>query len=156
MEELGLDPCAELSDLGRHRLIRKLIGRGVSDVVRVTVQRLHEEGIDSEEKLRARGRPIIGSSEQATARHQELKSFLYRRLYRHWRVVRMASKAERVLRALFEAYIAEPAQLPDSVQTRIAAAEDPKERLICDYIAGMTDRFALDEYARLFDPSVQV
>jgi dGTPase len=156
MEELGLDPCAELSDLGRHRLIRKLIGRGVSDVVRVTVQRLHEEGIDSEEKLRARGRPIIGSSEQATARHQELKSFLYRRLYRHWRVVRMASKAERVLRALFEAYIAEPAQLPDSVQTRIAAAEDPKERLICDYIAGMTDRFALDEYARLFDPSVRV
>jgi dGTPase len=156
MEELGLDPCAELSDLGRHRLIRKLIGRGVSDVVRVTVQRLHEEGIDSEEKLRARGRPIIGSSEQATARHQELKSFLYRRLYRHWRVVRMASKAERVLRALFEAYIAEPAQLPDSVQTRIEAAEDPKERLICDYIAGMTDRFALDEYARLFDPSVQV
>ncbi|MGD9046806.1 MAG: deoxyguanosinetriphosphate triphosphohydrolase [Anaerolineae bacterium] len=156
MEDLGLDPCAELADLDRHRLIRKLIGRGVSDVVQVTVQRLQDEGIDSEDKLRARGRPIIGSSERSAARHQELKTFLYRRLYRHWRVVRMASKAERVLRALFETYIAEPAQLPDSVQGRIAAEEEPMERLICDYIAGMTDRFALDEYARLFDPTVRV
>jgi dGTPase len=68
----------------------------------------------------------------------------------------MAAKAERVLRALFDAYITEPAQLPDTVQARIAASDEPMERLMCDYVAGMTDRFALDEYSRLFDPSVRV
>jgi dGTPase len=155
-EGLGLDPCAELTELDRHRLIRRLIGWGVTDVVQVTRQRLADEGIDSVDKLRARGKTIIGSSEASAARHQELKSFLFRRLYRHWRVVRMASKAERVLQAIFDAYTTEPAQLPDPVQARIAAEEEPSERLICDYVAGMTDRFALDEYARLFDPLVRV
>jgi dGTPase len=68
----------------------------------------------------------------------------------------MAAKAERVLRALFDAYTTEPAQLPDTVQARLTASEEPMERLVCDYVAGMTDRFALDDYARLFDPSVRV
>jgi len=153
---LDLDPCAELDKLDRHRLIRALIGWGVGDVVRTTAGRLAAERIDTLESLRQRGRPIIGFSAGAQARHDQLKTFLYRHLYRHWRVVRMAAKAERVLRALFEAYTAEPAQLPDAVQARIAASEEPAERLICDYIAGMTDRFALDEYARLFDPTVRV
>ncbi len=153
---LGLDPCAALASLDRHRLIRSLIGWGVTDVVRTTTQRLQDEGIDSVTKIRARSSPIIGFSDEAQSRHQELKQFLYQCLYRHWRVVRMAAKAERVLRALFEAYTAEPAQLPDSVQRRIAVSEEVIERLICDYIAGMTDRFALDEHARLFDPSVRV
>ncbi len=153
---LTVDPCAQLGSLDRHRLIRSLIGWGVTDVIGTTTQRLQEEGIDSTSKLRSRRTPIIGFSDQAQARHQELKQFLYECLYHHWRVVRMAAKAERVLRALFEAYTAQPAQLPDSVQGRIAASEEPIERLICDYIAGMTDRFALDENARLFDPSVRV
>jgi len=154
--ELELDPCAELAQLNRHRLIRALIGWGVTDTVHETDRRLCEEGINSEHSLRARGAPIIGFSEPAAARVRELKGFLYERLYRHWRVVRMAAKAERVLRALFDAYTSEPAQLPDTVQVGIASSEEPMERLVCDYIAGMTDRFALDEYARLFDPSVRV
>ncbi len=156
MEHLGLDPCAALTELDRHRLIRKLIGWGVTDAVQTTAQRLHDRGIDSVDKLRALESPIISFSDGVAARHRELKSFLYQQLYRHWRVVRMAAKADRVLRALFEAYTTEPAQLPDSVQDRIDASEEPVERLICDYIAGMTDRFALDEYARLFDPLVRV
>jgi dGTPase len=156
MENLGLDPCAALSELDRHRLIRKLIGWGVTDAAQKTTQRLHERGVDSVDKLRALDGPVIGFSEDVAARHRELKSFLYQHLYRHWRVVRMAAKADRVLRALFEAYTSEPAQLPDSVQERIDASEEPLQRLICDYIAGMTDRFALDEYARLFDPLVRV
>ena len=61
-----------------------------------------------------------------------------------------------MLEALFYAYGEEPAQLPDAVQARIAASDGPLERLVCDYIAGMTDRFALEEYARLFDPAVRV
>jgi dGTPase len=154
--ELGLDPCAGLERLERHQIIRALVGWGVTDAVRSTAERLCDEGIDSVDKLRGRGAPIMGLSDDALIRARELKSFLFRKLYRHWRVVRMAAKAERVLRALFEAYVAEPAQLPGNVQARISSSDDPLERLICDYIAGMTDRFALDEYARLFDPLVSV
>jgi dGTPase len=153
---LELDPCAELAKLDRHRIIRTLIGWGVTDAVQTTDHRIREEEIDSEETLRARSRPIIAFSDEVAARLHELKVFLYENLYRHWRVVRMAAKAERMLRALFDAYITEPAQLPDTVQARIAASDEPMERLVCDYVAGMTDRFALDEYARLFDPTVRV
>jgi dGTPase len=153
---LSPDPCAELGKVDRHRLIRALIGWGVTDVARTTAGRLDEEGIDSVAKLRARGSSIISFSVEAETRHRALKSFLFQRLYRHWRVVRMAAKARRMLQALFYAYVEEPAQLPDSVQERIATSDEAMARLVCDYIAGMTDRFALDEYARLFDPSVQV
>ena len=156
IEGLEIDPCVELDKLDRHRIIRALIGWGVTDAVHTVDQRIRDEGIDSEEKLRARAKPVIGFSAPAEAQLSELKVFLYEQLYRHWRVVRMAAKAERVLRALFEAYLIEPAQLPDTVQSRIAASDDAMERLVCDYVAGMTDRFALDEYARLFDPSVRV
>jgi dGTPase len=155
LEGLELDPCAALSKVNRHRVVRSLIGLGVTDAVETTAQRLAHDGIDSSSKLRGRGEPIIGFSNQVRARHRELKSFLYRRLYSHWRVIRMATKARRVLQALFETYVQEPAQLPDPVQARIARAEEPLERVVCDYIAGMTDRFALDEYARLFDPTVR-
>lgn len=67
----------------------------------------------------------------------------------------MAAKAQRMLEALFHAYAEEPGQLPEPVQLR-AAGGDSLERVICDYMAGMTDRFALEEYARLFDPAVRV
>jgi dGTPase len=154
--ELGLDVCAELSKVDRHRIIRAVIGWSVTDAAETTVQRLQEEEIDSVARLRARGSQVIGLSEEAAARHRELKAFLYRRLYRHWRVMRMQAKAQRVLEAIFETYTHEPAQMPDTIQTRIAKAQDPMERIVCDYIAGMTDRFALDEYGRLFDPAVRV
>jgi dGTPase len=119
LEEMDLGPCSELSKVDRHRLIRALIGWGVTDAVQTTSQRLDAEGIDSG-------------------------------------VVRIATKAQRVLRALFGTYTEAPAQLPDSIQARISASDEPLERVVCDYIAGMTDRFALDEYARLFDPAVRV
>jgi len=156
MAEMGLDACADLSKVDRHRLIRAVIGWSVTDAVQTTAQRLEAERIDSVAKLRARGSQIIGLSEDGAACHRELKSFLYQRLYRHWRVMRMQAKAQRVLEAIFETYTQEPAQLPDTIQARITATEEPLERIVCDYIAGMTDRFALDEYARLFDPAVRV
>lgn len=155
-EALDLDPCAALTQIERHRLIRSLIGWGVTDVVEATSRRLDEEGIDSVDKLRGRNAPVIGFSKDGQHHHAGLKLFLYQHMYRHWRVVRMAAKAQRVLEALFEAYVQEPAQLPDTVQDRLEEATEPMERILCDYIAGMTDRFALDEYARLFDPAVRV
>jgi dGTPase len=81
---------------------------------------------------------------------RELKDFLYNNLYRHWRVMRMDLKARRFLSDLFEAYTISPVILPTSVQRRI----EPQglHRTVCDYIAGMTDRFALEEYNKLFNP----
>jgi dGTPase len=73
-------------------------------------------------------------------------------MYRHHRVVRMQQKAERVLTELFTAYVREPAMLPNQFQEQIDGKG--KERTICDYLAGMTDRFAVDEYQRLFDPAL--
>jgi dGTPase len=156
VSDRGLDPCAELSKVDRHHIIRALVGWGVTDAVQTTVKRLEEESIDSVDKLRQRSAQIIGLSEGVAAHYRELKMFLYQRLYRHWRVMRMQAKAQRVLEAIFEAYTEEPAQLPDTMQARLDVAEEPMERIVCDYIAGMTDRFALDEYARLFDPAVRV
>src|SRR3990172_6097751 len=78
------------------------------------------------------------------------RKILIRNLYKHHRVIRMADKAKRILQALFKVYSAEPELLPPHVYATIE--DTGKERLICDYIAGMTDRFALDEYKKLFDP----
>ena len=72
-------------------------------------------------------------------------------MYRHYRVVRMAEKAKRVIRELFSGYVANPRQLPPHVSTFVSMTIG-LERVVCDYIAGMTDRFALDEHKRLFDP----
>jgi dGTPase len=79
-----------------------------------------------------------------------LKDFLYNNLYRHYRVVRMAVKAERIIRDLFTAYLDEPAILPKHAQALIE--ERGVERTICDYIAGMTDRFAIEEHHKIFTP----
>jgi len=87
--------------------------------------------------------------------NRELKTFLLERFYRHPRVIRMQKKAERVVAELFQAYVAEPAQLPLEVQARLEDGED-LHRVVCDYIAGMTDRFALQEYAKMFDPYERV
>ena len=140
-----------LDDLTRHRLIRRLIGIEVSDLVTATDQRLRECGVRSVEELQRLAYNVIGYSEDMHRRNRQLKDFLYANMYRHHRVVRMAVKAERIITDLFTAYRAEPAMLPRHVQTSIETRG--LERTICDYIAGMTDRFALQEHGKLFDPS---
>ena len=87
-------------------------------------------------------------------KNTELKKFLKKNLYSHHRVIRMSDKADRILKALFKVYLDEPQLLPPHVYADLE--EKGKERLICDYIAGMTDRFALDEYKKLFDPYERV
>ena len=98
--------------------------------------------------------PIRQFSSLKTAQVRELKEFLFKDMYRHYRVVRMGDKAGRILRDLFASYTAEPLQLPPRYQERIP--RDGLHRVVCDYIAGMTDRFALDEHRKLFDPLVKV
>ncbi len=143
----------EVDDLTRHRLIRRLIGLEVTDLVYTTYQRLMDSHVRSVEELQRLPYPVIAFSEQMHQRNRELKDFLYQNLYRHHRVMRMQVKAERVISDLFHAYCAEPSILPRHVQERVE--EFGLERTVCDYIAGMTDRFAIEEHRKLFDPLVR-
>jgi dGTPase len=83
-----------------------------------------------------------------------LREFLMQKLYHHYRVIRMSDKAKRFIQELFSVYIDKPEQLPTKIQKRIPI--DGARRVVCDYIAGMTDRYALDEYKKLFDPYEKV
>jgi len=139
-----------LDDLERHRMIRQLIGMMVTDMIESTDERLKESGAKSPLDLQKMKTNVIGYSEDVQRRNRELKDFLYKKMYSHYRVVRMAVKAERVISDLFNAYKAEPAILPDTAQ--IFIDKRGLERTICDYIAGMTDRFAIEEHQKLFNP----
>jgi dGTPase len=142
-----------LDDLYRHRLIRRLIGILVTDMVEATSTRLLNSAVKSVDELQRLDYNVIGLSEEFHRRNRELKDFLYANLYRHSRVVRMQVKAERIINDLFKAYINESSILPKHVQDRIELRG--LERTICDYIAGMTDRYAVEEYQKLFDPTIK-
>jgi dGTPase len=148
LESVGL-PETELNDLNRHRLIRRLIGMEVNDLVHTTQQRLRDSNVRSVEELQRLPYNVIAFSEDMHRRNRQIKDFLYAKLYRHYRVVRMQVKAERILTNLFNAYLAEPSILPTHVQEQVE--QIGLERTICDYIAGMTDRFAIEEHQKLFD-----
>jgi dGTPase len=139
-----------LDELARHRMIRRLIGIEVSDLVHTTDQRLRESNVKSVEDLQRLPYNVIAFSEDMYRRNRQIKDFLYANLYRHYRVVRMAVKAERIVNELFNAYRGESAMLPNHGQA-VIEERGGLERTICDYIAGMTDRFAVDEYDKLFN-----
>ncbi|MEW5870191.1 MAG: deoxyguanosinetriphosphate triphosphohydrolase [Chloroflexota bacterium] len=142
-----------LEDMFRHQLVRRLIGLEVSDLVQTTHDRLRDSNVRSVEELQRLPYNVVGFSEDMHRRNRQLKDFLYNNLYRHHRVVRMAVKAEKIIADLFNAYRAEPTILPRHIQVQVDAFG--LERTVCDYIAGMTDRFAVEEHAKLFDPSVK-
>lgn len=144
--------ASQLDDLARHRIIRRLIGLEVSDLINATDDRLRQSGVRSPEEVQRLAYNVVGFSEDMHRRNRELKDFLYANLYRQYRVMRMAVKAERTITELFGAYQAQPAILPPHVQGQIETYG--LERTICDYIAGMTDRFAIEEHQKLFDPMV--
>jgi dGTPase len=98
---------------------------------------------------------LAGLSPAMAKQSHELKRVLFGRLYRHHRVTRMTMKAKRVMTDLFHTYMDEPQQMPPHVHRRIEDGE-PQARVVADYIAGMTDRFAFDEYKKLFDPYERV
>jgi len=141
------------NELIRHRIIRRLIGLEVNDLVETTAMRLRESGARSAVDLQKMDTNVISFTEEMRQRNRELKDFLYKNLYRHPRVVRMQVKAERLINDLFSAYLENPAIMPHHVQAW--AKERSMERTICDYIAGMTDRYAVEEYTKLFDPTIK-
>ncbi len=139
-----------LQDLDRHCMIRRLVGLMVTDMVLATDIRLKASGAKSALEIQKLSYNVIGYSEEIQRQNRELKDFLYAKLYRHFRVMRMQIKAEHIITDLFNAYCHEPLILPDHVQASIPTRG--LERTICDYIAGMTDRYAIDEHERLHDP----
>jgi dGTPase len=138
----------------RHLVVRTIIDRCVGDLMQSTRESLQAARVLSVDDVRRAGRRLVCYSADMAAAVRELKTFLYDNLYRHYRVVRMGDKAARILRDLFGTYASEPAQLPPHHQERIPG--EGLHRVVCDYIAGMTDRFAVDEHRKLFDPAVKV
>ena len=138
----------------RHQVVRRIINRCIRDLLETTRRQLESARIGSVEDVRGAGRRLVGYSDDMAARVRELKDFLFRNMYRHYRVVRMGDKAGRIVRDLFESFVGEPLQLPPHYYERVG--REGAHRVVCDYIAGMTDRFALDEHRKLFDPLVRV
>lgn len=139
-----------LEQMTRHAMIRELIGVTVTDVIKTTAARLEAAGIDSAEKVQRHDNNLVFYSDDLAPKIAALKKFLYDRLYKHYRLVRMQVKAENFLSAIFEAYVKQPKMLPTETYALIESRG--KHRAIADYIAGMTDRYALDEYEKLFNP----
>jgi dGTPase len=139
-----------------YQSIRLLIDNLVSDLLSTLQARLRSEGIDGIDDVRRVKPRLVEFSAPMTERNLELKAFLRDHLYTHHRVTRMTQKADRIMTALFELYLAEPKQLPPHVTRRVRDEGESVPRVIADYIAGMTDRFALEEYKKLFDPYERV
>ena len=141
-----------------HEIIRRMINRQVVDLLQTSEQALAEAAPQSVEEVRLQAQPLIRFSAAMQAEHQTLKRFLRENLYQHYRVHRMSVKTQRMVKDLFEALYDEPRLLPPEHQTRVRATERElgdtgRARVVADYIAGMTDRYAILEYQKLFRPS---
>ncbi len=132
------------------RTVSHLIDHQVRDLVTTTRDRLERAGIDSLEAVRKHDGNLVGYSRTMQRRKAEMEAFLMQQLYRHYRTVKMQEKSKRFIREIFREYVRDPRQLPPDFQ--VEAERDGKYRAICDYIAGMTDRYCQDEYRRLFHP----
>jgi len=135
-----------------HEAIRRLIDLMVGDLIVETRSRIAASRVDSAEAVRGLGSPVVAFSAEMRRNDRAFKDFLLERMYRHYRVNRMSSKARRVVHDLFALYLAEPQCLPSEWRELAAGPDDQQTaRVAADYLAGMTDRFALDEHHRLFD-----
>lgn len=140
----------------QYQAVRQIIDAMVTDLVQAVEERLRDHGVTTLAGVRGVKPRLIDFSDAMTARHLELKARLHERLYMHHRVRRMTQKADRIMAGLFDVYMAEPRQLPPHVLLRIDRDGETVPRVVADYIAGMTDRFALEDYKKLFDPFERV
>lgn len=140
----------------KYLIIRSLIDLQVTDLIRHTEERIGKLKLASYKDVKNCGEKIASFSRKVSGLRQPLRAFLIEKLYHHYRVVRMSNKARHFIEELFKVYIGAPESLPVQVQKRIADKTATIKRVVCDYIAGMTDRYALDEYKKLFDPYEKV
>jgi len=156
--QAATDFASSLADLSCDQRIRRiaklLIQLMASDAIETSERAIREAGVASVDDVRRADRRLIRLSDDLAGKTAELEAFLLRRVYRHYRVVRMTTKAKRFLKRIFEAYQTNPDMLPPDHRARAEA--EGLERVIADYIAAMTDRFAQDEYQRLYEPFERV
>ena len=141
-----------------HETIRRVINFVVGDLIDTTRANIADAQPQSVADVRDRARPLVAFSTEVGAQELELKRFLNERLYRHYKVLRMNSKARQIITALFETFMESPRLLPPEHQETTSRLEQTeglsgRARAVADYIAGMTDRYAILEHQRLFDPS---
>ena len=146
----------EFPDLDDRRVVyeavRRLIGIWINDLTAETLRRVDLHNPESAEAVRALPVPLVAFSDVHNEQQATLRAFLYERMYKHYKVNRMRSQAKRILKDLFDLFFVEPNTLPPPWRTdaeKVTGA--PRARLVCDYIAGMTDNFAIDEHRRLFN-----
>lgn len=132
--------------------VRRLIGVWIDDLLLETRARIKRHKPKSAEDVRNLNEPIVAFSDELDVKQRELRAFLYDRMYKHYKVNRMRSQARRILKELFELFNSEPNTLPPPWRMDAEQSTgDRRARLVCDYIAGMTDNFAIDEHRRLFN-----
>jgi len=140
--------------VARTQTVVYLINLQTTSLIRHSAQLLDASGVSSVEEVRSAGRRLIAFDPKTKSMLSELRNLLLRKVYRHYRVVRMSEKAKRFVEDLFRAYCKKSEQLPPDYQAQVK--KHGLERTVCDYIAGMTDRYAQDEYKRLFHPYERV
>jgi dGTPase len=141
-------------EIKNYQVVRSLINKQITNALEQTeenIRRYKIRKISDVLKLPVR---IVGFSKAIDEARKPMREFLKKNLYQHYRVIRMANKAHRFITDLFNVYLDKPEQLPPSTQARLK--KEDKHRVICDYIAGMTDRYALDEYKKFFEPYERV
>ena len=137
-----------------HEIVRRMINSLVSDLIATSQKKIDQYQPADIEAVRNLPEPLIGLSEGILNKHMELKRFLRKNLYQHERVKQMTDKAKQTVKTLFEAYMSDPELLPKDAQERLSKDENSvgvsgRARVIADYIAGMTDRFAIAEHKRI-------
>jgi dGTPase len=140
-----------------YEILRRMINHLVGDLIDSSAARLAASGVRSIAEVRAHSGALIGFSDGTRVSNHGLKTFLREELYKHYKVRRMTAKARRVVRDLFDVFFNDPSLMPDQheARTRLELVKGPagRARAVADYIAGMTDRYAILEHSRLFDPS---
>jgi len=140
-----------------HEVIRRMINHIVVDFIRTAQVELAQVQPRSIDEVRAHSRPLAMLSNECREEHLELKAFLRQHVYRHYKVLRMTSKARRVLQQLFEGFFKDVSLMPEehrdlALQAEAAHGAPGRARVVADYIAGMTDRYAILEHRRLYEP----
>lgn len=141
-----------------HEIVRRLINQVVTDLIEHSRSTIADAAPTDVDAVRRQARPLIQMSESIAQQHLQLKQFLRERVYRHYRVLRMTNKAQQVVKSLFEAFMQSPELMPPEYQQAAAngyaqLGESGRARTVADYIAGMTDRYAVLEHERMFDPA---
>jgi dGTPase len=152
---LATPGVTEKADI-QYRAVKTLVDRLVTNVIDTSLTNIENYRISSPNDVRAMPTRIVDFSADIRPQAASLKTFLYNHLYYHYQVVRMKEKARRLIGEVFNAYLDQPNQLPTHVQRRIGSHGVTQPRAICDYIAGMTDRYAVDEHRKLFEIDVKL